>query len=206
MKKVSLALILISCVSTAFSQYLNPNNFDEYVWRRFDASIYNASDLFDSCEIQDRKIKSAALLQLYEGTKASDTLFIYYFDNTGKAIAQVSFTVPSQDSEGDSYVRDKVYDLSAVNNTPSEKDRYVMTRHTLYGTERKTYSSESDEMLDSEFIITLNCGSAYVQTNDRSELITYRLEEGSALIGRITSIQLNEDYYATHYIIRYNAN
>jgi len=99
-------------------------------------------------------------------------------------------------------VREKVYDLS-VNNIHSEKDRYIITRHTAYGTERKTYSSQNDEMLDSEFIITLNCGSAYVQTNDRSELIVYRLEQGSALISRITSIQMNEGYYAAHYIIRY---
>ncbi len=61
-------------------------------------------------------------------------------------------------------------------------------------------------MLDSEFIVTLNCGEAYIQTNERSELIAYRLEEGSSLIGRMVSIQMNEDYFATEYVIKYLYN
>ena len=200
-------LILISCFFKSFSQFLNPHDFNEHVSKRFDACIYNASDLFDSCEIKARKIKSAALLQTYGGISVFDTLFIYYFDTTGKAFEQISFTVPGDDSAGVAFVREKVCDINETKMLfPPEKDNYVVFNYTPYGTERKTYSIETHELLDSEFIVTLNCGDAYIQTNDRSELIAYRLEAGSTLIGRMVSIQMDKDYYTSQYIIRYKAD
>ena len=206
MKKVSVMLILISCFFKSFSQFLNPHDFNEHVSKRFDVCVYNASDLFDSSEIKARKIKSAALLQTYGGSTVFDTLFIYYFDTTGKAFAQISFTVPEGDSAGVTLIRDKVCDINESKMFPLQKDNYVVFNYTPYGIERKTYSNETHELLDSEFIVTLNCGDVYIQTNERSELIAYRLESGSALIGRIVSIQMDKDYYAAQYIIRYKAD
>src|SRR5437868_3661632 len=100
MRTLSVLLILISCLSPSYSQHLNPDDFNAQVPQRFDLSRYNAADLFDSCEIKDRKIKSAALLQVYDNSCFTDTLFVYYFDSTGKAIMQVSFTPPDTNTEG----------------------------------------------------------------------------------------------------------
>lgn len=292
MKKISLLLILNSSFLAGFSQFLNPDDFDDHVLQRFDAAVYDASGLFDSTEIKNRRIKSAALLQTYEGITAADTVYIYYFDTTGKVVAQVYFTPPSGDADGDSYVRDKVCDINSFNKIRSAQDsaakivfvkstddstvnayyiymypdgvdtsirvtikynglgqiierkkeisdrykqqapgnanmamhykfryddsgrivyresvdrnRYTLINYTQYGVERKSYNSDNNEMLDSELIISLNCGDVYIQTNDRSELIAYKLEEGSALISRLVSIQIDESYYATHYAIKYS--
>lgn len=207
MKKLSVLLILIiSSWPEGFAQRFNPGDYDDYIWRRFDITVHNASDLFDSCEIQERKIKSAALLQVYESTGAADTLYIYYFDSSGKAISQVCFTAPSPDVQGDSFVRDKVCDLNTFISGAkgsSGNDRYFVINYTPYGAERKSYNISSDEMIDSELIITCNFGDGYLQTNGRSEMIAYHMEEGSRLISRIVSIQIDEEYYTTHYLIKY---
>src|SRR5215216_2295095 len=101
MKTLTIIMVLTHFFFKSYSQYLNPDDFNGYIWQRFDLSIYRAADLFDSCEIKDRKIKSAALLQVYENTCITDTLFVYFFDSTGKAVAQVSFTPPDLSVDGD---------------------------------------------------------------------------------------------------------
>src|SRR5687767_8235657 len=100
MKRLTVILILMQCFFQSHAQYLNPDDFNAYVWQRFNLSKYNAADLFDSGEIRDRKIKSAVLLQVYDDMRVTDTLFVYYFDSTGKAIAQISFTPPDTCAEG----------------------------------------------------------------------------------------------------------
>jgi len=100
MKRLTVILILMRCFFQSYSQHLNPDDFNAQVPQRFNLSLYNAADLFDSCEIKDRKIKSAALLKVYDNSCFTDTLFVYYFDSTGKAIMQVSFTPPNTSAEG----------------------------------------------------------------------------------------------------------
>ena len=199
-------MMLISGFFQSFGQCLNPRDYDDYVWRRFDFTVYNAADLFDSCEIKDRGIRSAALLEVYVGTEARDTLFLYYFDSMGNATTQVCFVPPSLDTEGDSYVRDRTCVLTEARNITgaSNPDRYTVTELTPYGAERKTYRKGTDEILDSEFIISRNLGIAFLQTNERSEIITYPFQEGSMLIGKIISIQIQEGYFTSHYVLSYN--
>jgi hypothetical protein len=206
MRTLSVLLILISCLSPGYSQHLNPDDFNAQVPQRFNLSLYNAADLFDSCEIKDRKIKSAALLKVYDNSCFTDTLFVYYFDSTGKAIMQVSFTPPDTSAEGDSYVRDNITDLNEVKVIPEEKDIYTTISFNPYGVEKNYYKKSTDELLDSQFIFSRNYGVACVQTNGRAEMITYPIEEGSALIGKIVSINMDADYYSSQYLIRYLDN
>ena len=206
MRTLSVLLILISCLSPGYSQHLNPDDFNAQVPQRFDLSRYNAADLFDSCEIKDRKIKSAALLKVYENSCFTDTLFVYYFDSTGKAILQVSFIPPDTNTEGVSYIRDNSRDLTQPVMIHEEQDWYTTLSNNPYGVEKKYYKKSTNELLDSQFIFSRNYGIACVQTNGRAEMITYPIEEGSALIGKIVSIDMDADYYSSQYLIRYRDN
>jgi hypothetical protein len=206
MKALTVILILMQFFFKSYSQYLNPDDFNGYVWQRFDLSMYNAADLFDSCEIKDRKIKSAALLQVYDGTCVTDTLFVYYFDSTGKAIVQIAFTPPDTNAAGDSYVRDKACDLIEAVMIHEDKEWYATISETPYGVEKNYYKRTTNELLDSQFIFSRNYGVAYVQTNGRAEMITYPVEEGSTLIGRIVSIDMDADYSTSQYVIQYRDN
>jgi hypothetical protein len=42
-----------------------------------------------------------------------------------------------------------------------------------------------------------------MQTNGRSEMLAYFMEDGSKLIGRIVSIQVDEGYHTMEYLIKY---
>jgi|SRR5690242_2487176 len=206
MRTLSVLLILMSSFFQSYSQHLNPDDFNGYIWQRFDLNKYNATDLFDSCEIRDKKIKSAALLLVYDNSCFTDTLFVYYFDSTGKAVMQVSFIPPDTSTEGDSYVRNVTSDLNETKTDAEEKDWYSTITYNPYGAEKNYYKKTTDELLDSQFIISRNYGVAYVQTNTRAEVITYPVEEGSKLIGKIVSIDLAEDYFTSHYVIKYRNN
>jgi hypothetical protein len=206
MKRLIVTLILVQCFFQSYSQYLNPDDFNKYVWQRFDLSRYNAADLFDSCEIKERKIRSAALLQVYDDIRVTDTLFVYYFDSTGKAIAQVAFTPPDTNTEGNSYVRDKICDLNIAKTILEEEEVYTTINYNPYGVEKNYYKKSTNELLDSQFIFSRNYGIAYVQTNGRAELITYPIEEESSLIGRIVSIDIDGNYYSSQYLIKYRDN
>jgi len=94
--------------------------------------------------------------------------------------------------------------LNEVKVIPEEKDIYTTISSNPYGVEKNYYKKSTDELLDSQFIFSRNYGVACVQTNGRAELITYPVEEGSKLIGKIVSIDIDADYYTAQFRITYN--